>query len=495
MDFVLGYRVMLSNNHPCDDICNDLSAKNGDTTSKRGVYPKDFAFKGWHPQCRCVCIPILASEDEFVAMRQAMLDGKEVPQPKGVITAPNADFTKWVRANKKRIDEAASLPYFIRDNSKAVSETLKNAGKDVELEKLAKALGIEVGEPMTHEQADQMRPNPNYANDEQYRVNCQSAVVAYELRRRGLDVEALGNTKGSPPERLSYHTESAWIGASGNIPVSNITGVRKVIRRTRSGNVYEKLEPTCTDRIQLKRALESDLAEEGRYHIKWFWMNSHKGHIITAERTKDGLRYYDPQSGKRIMRLHDYVMGMDVARGIKWLRVDTLQANTDIAKKVLSKPTTSTKAGKAANGGVSAILRKMPSTECNVTFANGGRVSTPEPRLMKCNINKQEQAKFEKELRMAKRYAETGHKVDFTDNDEGSFDLFFDGVKADFKSTASPGNVVKYAKHAIREQGADIVLFEFGSWGTPYMEAINKLKRLGIHGRYLLPDDHNVYSF
>jgi hypothetical protein len=41
LDFVTGYEVKLSNNHPEYDICDELAGK----------YPKTFVFKGWHPNC------------------------------------------------------------------------------------------------------------------------------------------------------------------------------------------------------------------------------------------------------------------------------------------------------------------------------------------------------------------------------------------------------------------------------------------------------------
>lgn len=116
LDFVLGYRVSLSNNHPAADICNSLSAPYGDTTSKRGCYPKDFVFKGWHPQCRCVCTPILADEEDFVKMQQALLDGEEPATPQGMIRKPNEEFYSWVDANKERLEDAQTVPYWVQDN-------------------------------------------------------------------------------------------------------------------------------------------------------------------------------------------------------------------------------------------------------------------------------------------------------------------------------------------------------------------------------------------
>lgn len=106
MDFVVGYEIKLSNNHPMPDICNDL----------KGKYPKDFVFKGWHPQCRCYVVPILASQEEFVKMEKAILDGKEPQSPHGIIRKPPKGLRDWWRENQERVESATSIPYWVADN-------------------------------------------------------------------------------------------------------------------------------------------------------------------------------------------------------------------------------------------------------------------------------------------------------------------------------------------------------------------------------------------
>lgn len=125
MDFVVGYRVCLSNNHPAPDICDDLSAPQGDRTSKRGVYPKDFVFKSWHPQCRCYVIPILADENEFVAMQKAILAGEQPARSKKMIRKPNDYFYEWLEKNKDRIESANVMPYWMQDNQDYINKKRK----------------------------------------------------------------------------------------------------------------------------------------------------------------------------------------------------------------------------------------------------------------------------------------------------------------------------------------------------------------------------------
>lgn len=119
MDFVIGQQIKLSNNHttkdpktgkqvPFKDICDELV----------GTYPKTFKFSGWHPRCRCISIPILADEEDFVAQMQKEMLGEKANKPKQIQDMPEA-FKDWIVKNKDRIERAqdkGTLPYFVRDN-------------------------------------------------------------------------------------------------------------------------------------------------------------------------------------------------------------------------------------------------------------------------------------------------------------------------------------------------------------------------------------------
>lgn len=122
LDFVVGFRIWLSNNHtvldskgnpqPLVDICDELA----------GDYPKTFRFLGWHPQCRCVVIPILADYDEYNKDRgnrlKAIVRGqayKSMPSRRTVTAMPE-NFTKYIESIKDRAKGWKSQPYYIRDN-------------------------------------------------------------------------------------------------------------------------------------------------------------------------------------------------------------------------------------------------------------------------------------------------------------------------------------------------------------------------------------------
>ncbi|HRY32104.1 MAG TPA: hypothetical protein P5531_03960 [Bacteroidales bacterium] len=108
LDFVVGFEVRLSNNPKrISDICDDL----------KGRYPKDFKFRGWHPQCMCHVVSIMATDSEFDRMEDQILNGDpvSVDSVNAVKDVP-AGFKGWLKDNEERIEGWKSRPYFMRDN-------------------------------------------------------------------------------------------------------------------------------------------------------------------------------------------------------------------------------------------------------------------------------------------------------------------------------------------------------------------------------------------
>lgn len=130
LDFVLGKRVILSKQHPMPDICDQLSAPNKpkyDADDKRGVYPKEFVFDGWHPHCYCFATPILVDPEEIAKMNDAFVEGKEYTPQGEAITEYPQEFKDWIRDNADNIKASRKLgtePYFVRNNASAVDEIL-----------------------------------------------------------------------------------------------------------------------------------------------------------------------------------------------------------------------------------------------------------------------------------------------------------------------------------------------------------------------------------
>lgn len=120
LPFVIGVEIKLSNNHPEPDICDDL----------KGIYPKDFKWTGWHPNCRCYMVPVLAGKEDVSKMVDKILDGEDpgTVHPGGSVDEMPDQFQDWIKTNEERYNQAeqkGTLPYFIRDNKKAVEQILK----------------------------------------------------------------------------------------------------------------------------------------------------------------------------------------------------------------------------------------------------------------------------------------------------------------------------------------------------------------------------------
>lgn len=111
LPFVIGIEIHISNNHPTEDICDLFDGKR---------FPKDFKFTGWHPWCRCYAVSVLASQEEMDAYTTAIMNGEDVSHWKftGQVEKMPKEFSKWMKDNQARIENATSIPYFIKDNFK-----------------------------------------------------------------------------------------------------------------------------------------------------------------------------------------------------------------------------------------------------------------------------------------------------------------------------------------------------------------------------------------
>lgn len=239
---------------------------------------------------------------------------------------------------KSAADTETSMDDWRKRTEEAGTVTKSENDKEIET-----VLGIDKGVDMTFEESNDLRGNPNYAEQwlecdqkeathsmtrdgkkvyirknpaykKKYTINCQSCVVAHELRRRGFDVQAIGETPNSIPAILSRHTELAWLDADGKTPTStSVSWAWQSDKDAMAKSMVANLE-TATKAV-------------GRYHLKWTWATGSSGHIITCERLKDGtLRIYDPQCGQIITDFATY--GKRFEHGtLKILRVDNLRFN------------------------------------------------------------------------------------------------------------------------------------------------------------------------
>ena len=346
-DFILGIEIHRSaNNRGQCKICDAMVGK----------YPKTFKFIGFHPFCICFATPITMEPDNFADF----LLNDTVPQEQVITDIPKT-AKDFVDENKNGVQSA----FWYKDNfSKEgdlqrertpqpttpevikVSRTkrIKTDAEKNDIQKrwddrfvrnfnqskIEQKIGIKRGEDMTFEEANELRGNIGYGEGREFSVNCQSCVVANELRRRGYDVTALPNLKkeGNIPYELSGKTNWAWID-----PETMQTPEKKQA----GGQYVSGLDIKSKTLTQLNKELNELTKEAGRYHIDFMWKDGKGGHIITVDRLENGsIRIYDPQIG----RLGDWkVISKDISLkyGVNVLRVDNLLVNTDIIDRIVRK--------------------------------------------------------------------------------------------------------------------------------------------------------------
>lgn len=108
LPFVVGYEIKRSNNPFSCIQCESLTGK----------YPKWFKFNGWHPNCRCYVISILATKEELKEYHQKVLDGEDNLTLKSVNEVKDVpeSFKKYVSSNLETLERRKSTPYWVRDN-------------------------------------------------------------------------------------------------------------------------------------------------------------------------------------------------------------------------------------------------------------------------------------------------------------------------------------------------------------------------------------------
>lgn len=220
---------------------------------------------------------------------------------------------------------------------------------------------------MSHEEADLGFANPHYSGryDDPYSVNCQSCVVAYELRRRGLDVAAMPNFGiGTTSSVLSHYTFLAWedpITGRNRLPKNIAAPTKK--RRYSDEKIVRQLS---TPEIKYK-ALQEATLETGRYHVSLNWKKTDGGggHIFCVERKTTGeLKVFDAQTGQNWTDelLKGYLKKASSYHGLDVLKVDDLVAELNLVSKVITAQNTprytNITDAKTAKAGILGILQE-----------------------------------------------------------------------------------------------------------------------------------------
>ena len=196
------------------------------------------------------------------------------------------------------------------------NEKLAHEIKRLDNSRSKKVADTTPGQAMNFESADGGKPNPNFRKGGGYQRNCQSCVVAYEMRRRGYNVQSLPNTPGSMLEVLSHNTSLAWVDRETGKPPRYIVPGQPTIKKT-------------------FKYLENELKSNNRYTIEFAWKRS-GAHIVHIYKDGGVIHIYDPQTGSLYKGL-DALELLKLTRPltIKLLDVENCDANLNVLNKIM----------------------------------------------------------------------------------------------------------------------------------------------------------------
>ena len=265
--------------------------------------------------------PILAQDSFWVTMRRkdgspfpVLLEGEPDksfvrrygPDDKGNVTRKRVEsfikdddnFGALIKiAEAKTEKEKTALTERFKKNlgftDEEINEFLemrKQWGRDKYPKEIA---GVSRGSEMSHDEADGNKPNPSYQKIDGARQNCQAAVVAYEMRRRGYDVESALNDGNGKLEQLSRETYKAWLDKDGNY-------AKIIVPEKGAGYSKSKIDELgfkATVPTGYYGFLDDTIKKGERYNLGFRWADSGKGHIVTVFKDDKGkIIIYDPQS-------------------------------------------------------------------------------------------------------------------------------------------------------------------------------------------------------
>ena len=159
--------------------------------------------------------------------------------------------------------------------------------------------------------------NPNYTKAREYQINCQRCVPTYEMRRRGYDVEALGNYD----KRLgSLNSIRKMWGAKSDEIFRNY-------RKNESGEL-ENLN------IAYFKEYLKNIENGERHQIGWLW-GEQNGHTILVERKSGVLNFIDPQTNK-VRNFKEFQDWTKTSNGIFWaFRIDDRELDKNMIKLIM----------------------------------------------------------------------------------------------------------------------------------------------------------------
>lgn len=286
-------------------------------------------------------LDMMIEEREALPESDSTLDSAEDNSQKTLTTDNSSDIIKAIEnveqsndvisastdTNEKKIVEGNSQDYLSQTDITDISQVDSNLYPET-------LAGVKRGEAMSFEEADTGNVNPHYG-EKGFDKNCQSCTIVYEARRRGFDVETLPCLPGSMAERLANQYTLAWIDPK--------TGKRPDFIKDNTKDSPKKYLD------YMKKTIKPN----ERYILGFSWKGKgNSGHIVNLDLNPNGeLRIKDNQRGKRErseyvgdkavlgylkqMKWSESFSGYKMPKVPKMLRIDNLQFEPDVAKKIM----------------------------------------------------------------------------------------------------------------------------------------------------------------
>lgn len=213
----------------------------------------------------------------------------------------------WEWATGKKAAEIA------KTHAPAEPETPRFTDSVVKGDPVCDALGCRKGAPFSIEDAAAIA-NPHFKEGPEFQNNCVRCVQAYELARRGYDVEALP----APMQRGEHDFTRQSILLGNEIFKTPGGGVLRISIYSTRGELEDSIQ-------------KAPIGARFSITVK---QSETSGHIFCAERVDGGIRYIDPQNPKRDGQtmLSDCVQDCFML-----LRMDNVDINPDKLSEAVKK--------------------------------------------------------------------------------------------------------------------------------------------------------------
>lgn len=164
----------------------------------------------------------------------------------------------------------------------------------------------------------------------EFSENCQRCVVAYELRRRGYDVEALPTFKGDDLGAISFRDDNK------KILKGKWEGAFKSAKNINVGSSGVKENTTAAEK-QVINNIEKQMASygEGARAVVQILYRSGGGHVFNVEYNNGKVQYIEAQAGK-IKNIAQTMQSVKTD-SVNLVRVDNLKISERAKKSVKTR--------------------------------------------------------------------------------------------------------------------------------------------------------------